>query len=346
MNTRHLFTVLAAALLTTACGEAPQEEWSVSSHEMSLRHANERIVLSTAMTARVPCAGADCLRANFTVSKGEVFEYWTAAENTDTAQTLLRDQRPYDAADDDAPAFGFHRGANINAIHWEASSVVLSTSGNGSIRDLDVKGGDLVRLRFETDLDGDGAADAPEVEKIFTGIDHFAGAGTKIDAVYGWPNGQDGYCADPDHVCWAMSTLRNAKVGGHETRVLRGDVFLYNQTLRTVETFLVDAESGIFSKKNCKADKGEQVDGFHVLPNGNYLLSVGSTTRMGACDALEKYTDGDVIEYAPAQGETGHALYLSESVFLRGSGAQGANEEVDAISVRPCLDLVCADDEG
>lgn len=311
-----------ALLLTIASGAAactaPVAEEAVGTAEAELTYADPALVLSTAGKAKLECQ--DCLRSELDITDGDLVEVWVDEFHDHQAEILVAEQSAYEApmqAGDPIP--GFPKSEDIDAVHWGASYVLVSTNGAATIQGLDVKGGDLVRIETTSPY---------EASVVFVGAHHFKKGSTKIDALYEFADGR-----------YALSIHRDDKVGKDEVPMRKGDVFVYDPVDREVDELLIDIESGVF-KSSCtrsgrvKADKSEQIDGFHIH-NGKYLVSTGGATHMGNCGTLIKYEDGDVIEFDPASPNTYNRLLFDEDEFRKNNGNYGANEEVDAITIRP-----------
>jgi len=323
------FSLLAALAIfpLTGCIADTQElgDEPVAQATSALTEA-DGLVLSTAGTARVPCD--DCLRGYLEVRKADAFAVWDG-----NASLELAEQGPYEIPGD--AVVGMAKGENINALHWGEDYVIVSTASSATIRGMSVKGGDLVKID---------TAYPYGAEVVFTGSQHFKKSNTKIDAVYQW----DASCTDDtltEDCRWALSTTATAHVGAAEFKVRSGDVILYNADTHVVEDVLIDIEDGPLVSKRCKPEKREQIDGFHVMADGTYLVSTGGTTNMVvsntdtsdiACDELElrRYTDGDVISFHPSDPEGTNERFFAEATYEKNSGASGANEETDAVTIR------------
>jgi hypothetical protein len=315
MKRFSLLAALAIFPLTGCIADTQQLDEEPIAQASSALTEEDGLVLSSAGTARLPCDG--CLGGYVEVRKADAFGVWDGG-----ASIELAEHGPYDIAGD--TPIGFAKGENVNALHWGTDYVVASTAGNATIRGMNVKGGDLVKL----------ATDSHDAEVVFTGSHHFKKSTTKIDAVYQW----DAACTDetlPGDCRWALSTTATARVGADEFKVRAGDVFLYNADTHEVEVLLVDIKNGPLVSGRCKTEKSEQIDGFHVMADGTYLISTGGTTHMGPCDDLERYTDGDVIQFNPMVPNDPGTRYFAEATYQKNSGASGANEETDAVTVRP-----------
>lgn len=97
-----------------------------------------------------------------------------------------------------------------------------------------------------------------------------------------------------------------------------GDVIEFDSTTNTAT--LVFAETLI--------TPGADVDAFHILPNGNYLISVLFNNRtLGGFT----FNDGDLVEYNPTTN-TASLYFLGEADFVEVSAGGG---DINAVTTRP-----------
>ena len=112
-----------------------------------------------------------------------------------------------------------------------------------------------------------------------------------------------------------ISTEASAKLGGLSFE--DGDVVEYNPTTHAASVFF---DEGLFSN-------GEDVDAFHLLGNGNYLLSTTGSATLGGLS----FEDGDIIEYNPTLNTS--SLFFDEGLFSH-------DEDIDAMFLQSNGNLV------
>jgi hypothetical protein len=95
-----------------------------------------------------------------------------------------------------------------------------------------------------------------------------------------------------------LSTDAGATIGGVTIR--DGDIARYDTVAGTATVFF---NEDLFSGN-------ENVDAFHILPNGNLLLSTNSDATLGGLT----FSEGDVVQYNPSSGIA--TSYFAESLFL------------------------------
>lgn len=183
----------------------------------------------------------------------------------------------------------FAGNENIDAFHFiDSDNVLLSTTGNASIGTTSFRDEDVVQYTFSTGV----------ATIIFDGSTIFSG-NEDIDAVYQ---------IDADTIL--ISTMEPAAIGGNN----------YQDNVMIQYTLSTGANSEFFDLQNYTAG-GSDIDGFHILPNGNYLVSTDNTETIGALT----FEDEDVIELDI--GTPGVTLYFD------GDANYSADEETDAVSL-------------
>jgi len=196
---------------------------------------------------------------------------------------------------------------DINAIHRYADGkLVLSTKHNTSIAGVSFDDKDLVQYDPFTNT----------ALKIFDGASMLSAhsvngsSDTDIDAAYVRSNGNI-----------IFSTAKDQRMLGMD--FLRGDLVEYNPFLSTASIFF---DSSTYMSIGTASTIN--IDGFHLLSNGNYLLSTSSSgTGIGGLTGL---SDADIVEYNPSSNLA--SIYFAGSTFL--PNASG-DEDINAISVVP-----------
>jgi len=94
-----------------------------------------------------------------------------------------------------------------------------------------------------------------------------------------------------------LSTLENSRLGGLSFK--DGSIIEYNPTTDTSSLFF---DESLFVS-------GEDIDAFHLLDNGNYLLSTNNNAVLGGLS----FTDGDIVEYNPTTDTS--SLFFDEGLF-------------------------------
>ncbi len=182
----------------------------------------------------------------------------------------------------------FSNNENIDAVDVLSNGlIVLSTTGSARLGGLNFRDGDLVAYDPSTDT-----------ATLFFSEDRFS-ANEDVDAVHVLPNG---------HIL--LSTTGSAQLGGLNFR--DGDIVEYDPASDTASLF--------FSEDNFSAN--EDIDGFHLLDNGNLLISTTSTATLGSLT----FTDGSIAEYDPVTGIA--TLYFDESRFSNGA-------DINAVDLLP-----------
>ena len=194
-------------------------------------------------------------------------------------------------------AAGFGEARNLNAVDvLQNDDIVLSVqdSGNSTIGGQVFEDGDLVRYTPSTNT----------AVRIFEEDLSFSGS-EDIYAVDVLPNG---------HIL--LSTQGEATIG-----LLTFDagtlVDFDPLTGTAVEFFDVDT---LFD------DDNENVDGFHLLANGHYLISTNGSARraVDGFTGANAFLDGDIIEYDPIAGVA--SRFFSEALFTD-------DEDINALAI-------------
>lgn len=183
---------------------------------------------------------------------------------------------------------GFATGINVDGIFIQSDGKIwLSTTGNATLGGAPVLDGDIVEY--------DPAADTGTVvfsESLFD-------ADEDVDALFVRGNGNI-----------LLSTETPATLGGLSFD--DSDVVEYNPITDVATMFLL--ASAVF-------DGDYDVDAFHILPNGNYVLSTRQSGSIGAVG----FADEDLVEYDPV-GVTASLLFV-------GDGFTGQSPNINAAHV-------------
>lgn len=183
----------------------------------------------------------------------------------------------------------FAGNENIDAFHFiDSDNVLLSTTGNASIGTTSFRDEDVVQYTFSTGV----------ATIIFDGSTIFSG-NEDIDAVYQ---------IDADTIL--ISTMEPAAIGGNN----------YQDNVMIQYTLSTGANSEFFDLEDYTTG-GSDIDGFHIHPNGNYLISTDDTETIASLT----FEDEDVIELdigAP-----------SVTLYFEGDANYSADEETDAVSL-------------
>jgi len=177
---------------------------------------------------------------------------------------------------------------DINALHILADGkLVLSTTGNASLGGLDFGDDDLILY--------DPAVDT---STLLVDGSVFSSTNEDIDAVFVISRG-----------LYLLSTETDAVVGG--LSVGDDDVFLYDASTDSAKLFF---DGALFSASD------EDVNGVHILGNGNLLLSTTGNATLGGLT----FGDDDLVEYDQATDTA--TLLLDGAVF------SDTDEDIDAVS--------------
>ena len=183
---------------------------------------------------------------------------------------------------------GFASGITVDAMFIQSDGKIrLSTTGNAMLGGAPVLDGDLVEYDPVTDT-----GTVVFSESLFDDDED-------IDALFVRSNGN-----------LLLSTETPATLGGLSFD--DSDVVEYNPVTDIATMFLLS--SGVF-------DGDYDVDAFHVLQNGNYVLS---TRQAGAIGGVG-FADEDLVEYDP--------LGATASVLFVGDGFTGQSPDIHAAHV-------------
>ncbi|MFK5915319.1 MAG: LamG domain-containing protein [Woeseiaceae bacterium] len=175
----------------------------------------------------------------------------------------------------------FSGNEDINAVHILANGIIiLSTDNNATLGGLSFRDDDLVAYDPSNDT----------ATLYFDGGNLFSNGGEDIDAVYIRDNGNI-----------ILSTVGDATLGG--ISFTDGDLIEYNPS--------TDSASLFFDESNFNG--GADIDGVHILANGNILLSTTNNETLGGLS----FNDGSIAEYNP--GTDAATLYFDENLFSGGA---------------------------
>ncbi len=218
--------------------------------------------------------------------------------STVTAETLggltfnEGDVVAYDETTDTATLYfdgnNFQNNENVDAVDvLDNGLIALSTTGSARLGGLNFRDGDIVLYDPGSDT-----------ATLLFSEDNFSRS-EDVDAVHILPNG---------HIL--LSTTSSARLGGLNFR--DGDVVEYDP--------VNDSATLFFSEDNFAGN--EDVDGFHLLDNGNLLITTTGTATLGGLT----FTDGSVAEYDPATDVA--TLFFDENRFSNGA-------DINAIDILP-----------
>ncbi len=198
----------------------------------------------------------------------------------------------YDSVSDTATLYfdgnHFSNNENIDAVDvLDNGLIALSTTNNARLGGLNFRDGDIVLYDPGSDT-----ATLLFSENNFSGNED-------VDAVHILPNG---------HIL--LSTTSSARLGGLNFR--DGDVVEYDPVNDSARLY--------FSEDNFTGN--EDVDGFHLLDNGNLLISTTGTATLGGLT----FSNGSVAEYDPATNTA--TLFFDENRFSNGA-------DINAIDILP-----------
>jgi len=212
----------------------------------------------------------------------------------------------YDPVTDTASLFFnetlFAGGEDVNAAHVLANgNIILSTTGSATLGGLSFTDGSLVEYNPVTDT-----ATLFFDENLFS-------ANEDIDAVYVMSNG---------HII--LSTTGSATLGG--LSFSDGSLVEYDPVANTASLY--------FNESNFSG--GADINGVHVLSNGNILITTDRTETLGGLT----FSDGSIAEYNPATDTA--TLYFNETLFSNGA-------DINAITLQPAsiqLDHIMIEHDG
>jgi len=137
-----------------------------------------------------------------------------------------------------------------------------------------------------------------------------------IDALYVYSDGR-----------MLLSTDSTARLGQTPLKFDPGDVVLFDMVTDTASIFLPgDGGDSVFRKRNWSQGASEDVDAFHLMANGHYLLSTNGDARLG--DNHLRIKPGDIVEYDPVNDEA--SVYFDSTLFRK---ANGDPQRADAVNV-------------
>lgn len=199
----------------------------------------------------------------------------------------------YDIASDiatlffDEATFTGTNNENINAVHMMSDgTIIISTSGDAILGGVSFSRDDLVRYDPVTDS-----------ATLFFDGNNFSG-NQDIDAVYVRANGNI-----------LLSTSGNATLAGLSFN--DGDIVEYNPATNMASIFFAES---LFAGN-------EDIDGFHLLDNGNLLISTTNSATLGGLS----FDRGSIIEYNPTTNTA--TVFLDENLLAAGA-------DINAVSLR------------
>lgn len=194
----------------------------------------------------------------------------------------------------------------------QAISLYISTTTTVDIglNDLTIRQGDVALFNTATEM-----ATLAFSRDNFRTSGGVPGASGNVDAFDVLPDGS-----------FLISTGAIEHLGSNLVKVRPGDIVQYFPLTDTASIYF-DQDTFRTSGGNLKGSGN--VDAIQVLPNGNILMSVAGTGRLGA--PMLVFKDGDLVEYDPINDTA--SLYLSESVFRKSNGLTGADVDVDGVGL-------------
>ena len=125
-----------------------------------------------------------------------------------------------------------------------------------------------------------------------------------------------------------LSTKSTERLGAapHMLEFGKGDLVRYDPT-QDRATIVLSGDQ-LYRRNNGEPDADGDLDAIHLLGDGRFLFSTFSCERIG--DNAVRVKDGDMVIYDENTGLA--SIYLSELVFRRNNGEQGAEADIDAIS--------------
>lgn len=166
----------------------------------------------------------------------------------------------------------FAANENIDAAAMlDNGHIVLSTTSKARLGGRTFRNGTLINYDPVTDT-----AKVLLAESVF-------GHNENIDAVH--------ILGDGDIL---LSTSSKSRIGGRRFR--DGDIIRYDPTTGKATRFFNER---LFYKNGKKGRRRVDIDGLHVLPNGNLLLSTRGRATLGGL----RFRSGDVVEYDMATGQ-------------------------------------------
>jgi hypothetical protein len=167
----------------------------------------------------------------------------------------------------------FAANENIDAAAMlDNGHIVLSTTSKAKLGGLTFRNGTLINYNPVTDT-----AKVLLAESVFRHNEN-------IDAVHILDDGDI-----------LLSTSGKSRIGGRRFR--DGDVIRYDPTTGKANKFF--SESLFYKNGKRRGRRNVDIDGLHVLPNGNLLLSTRGRATLGGL----RFRSGDVVEYNMATGQ-------------------------------------------
>ena len=184
----------------------------------------------------------------------------------------------------------FSGGADIDALHVLANGIIiLSTTATETLGGLTFNSDDLIAYNPSTN----------SATLYFDGDALFSNTNEDIDAVYVRDNGNI-----------ILSTTGSATLGG--ITFTDGSLVEYTPSTNSATLF--------FNENTFSGDAN--IDGVHMLSNGNILISTDGTETLGGLS----FSDGSIVEYVP--GTNAATLYFNENQFSGGA-------DIDALTLPP-----------
>lgn len=157
--------------------------------------------------------------------------------------------------------------------------------------------------------------------QYFRDSDGDTGVVENIDALDIYPDGRI-----------LLSTDSTARLGASPLKFEPGDVVLFDMATDTASLFFDGYNTGsLFRKSGWGLGQSEDVDAFHLMDNGHYLLSTSGDARLGANHV--SFKPGDIVEYDPVNDLA--SVYFASTRFRTSGGnpvSSGA-VNVDGVSM-------------
>jgi len=142
--------------------------------------------------------------------------------------------------------------------------------------------------------------------QYFRNSDGDTGVAENIDALYVYPDGR-----------MLLSTDSTARLGASTLKFEPGDVVLFDMAADTASLFFDGNGTGsLFRTSGWNRGATEDVDAFHLMDNGHYLLSTSGDARLGANHVSLK--PGDIVEYDPVNDLA--SVYFASTLFRTAGG--------------------------
>jgi hypothetical protein len=212
---------------------------------------------------------------------------------------------------------GAHK--EIDAIHYstESKRYLLSTQTKAYVGEniVEVRPGDIVEYDPRTDQ-----AQIVLSQDLFLNANGGSASAVNIDAIY----------RDEQGVFY-LSTKNNERLGAAPNTITfgKGDIVRYDP-LENQATIVLSADQ-LFRRNNGEQGGIGDIDALHMLDGNRILFSSFSAEFVG--ENHFEIKDGDLVIYDQSIDQA--SLYMSESVFRKANGDQGAQADVDSISLMP-----------